>query len=147
MRFVFVLQLGSTLAMFGLIWFVQLVHYPLLLAVGAAQFPAYEAAHATRTTWIVAPLMLTELATAGLLLFPALRPAVVSPAGAWLGAALVGVVWLSTGLVQVPLHNQLQAGYSAAVIGRLVATNWLRTLAWSLRALLVLRWSSCLFGA
>ncbi len=42
----------------------------------------------------------------------------------------------------MPLHNQLHAGYSAAVIGRLVATNWVRTAAWTLRAGLVLWWAS-----
>ncbi len=139
---VFSLQVGSTLAMFGLIWFVQVVHYPLFLQVGAAQFPAYEAAHANRTTYVVAPLMLAELATSGLLLLSRFRPAGISAGSAWIGAALVAVLWLSTGLIQVPLHNQLQSGYSTETIRRLVATNWIRTLAWTARAVLVLRWVS-----
>ncbi len=140
MRLLLALQLLSTLAMFGLVWFVQVVHYPLFHAVSPAQFPAYEAAHATRTTYVVAPLMLVELATAILLLLPRLRPAVVTPGSAWLGAGLVAILWLSTGLVQVPLHNRLQLGYSAPVIDQLVRTNWIRTVAWTLRAALVLRW-------
>lgn len=140
MRLLMPLQLLSTLAMFGLIWFVQVVHYPLFLQVGVENFPAYEAAHANRTTYVVAPLMLLELATAGLLLLPGLRPGMISAWQAWAGAALVGVIWLSTALLQVPLHDRLHAGYSADVIGKLVATNWIRTIAWSLRAVLVLRW-------
>lgn len=126
--------------MFGLIWFVQVVHYPLFLRVGAEGFAAYETAHANRTTYVVAPLMLLELATALALLFPAYRPTFVSSPTAWLGAALVGVVWLSTAFVQVPLHNRLHTGYSADVIRQLVATNWLRTAAWTARAALLLRW-------
>ncbi len=141
MRLLLPFQLLSTLAMFGLIWFVQIVHYPLFLKVGPGFFQAYEAAHADRTTYVVAPLMLLELATAGLLLLARFRPASVSFLEAWAGAALVAVIWLSTGLIQVPLHNQLQGGYSAPIIHRLVATNWIRTVAWSLRAVLVLRWA------
>lgn len=142
MRLLFPLQVLATFAMFGLIWFVQVVHYPLFLAVGPSQFPAYEAAHANRTTWVVAPLMLVELVTAGLLLFPGLRPAAVSAGLAWVGILLVGVIWASTAWVQVPLHNQLHLGYSRAVIHELVATNWIRTAAWTLRAMLVLYWVS-----
>ena len=127
--------------MFGLIWFVQVVHYPLFALVGPEQFQAYEAAHANRTTWVVAPLMLLELASACALLFPSLRPSFVSASEAWLGAALVGVIWASTALVQVPLHNRLHTGYSIAVIAQLVATNWIRTAAWTVRAGLVLLWT------
>ncbi len=141
MRLLFSLQFLSTAAMFGLIWFVQVVHYPLFLAVGPDHFAAYEAAHANRTTYIVAPLMLVELVTALAMLAPALRPAAVSVPAAWLGAALVGVIWSSTALVQVPLHHRLQGGYSAETIARLVATNWVRTAAWTARAALLLRWA------
>ncbi len=147
MRLLFLLQLLTTLAMFGLIWFVQVVHYPLFLAVPSPAFPAYEAAHANRTTYVVAPLMLLELATAAALLLPRLRPAPIQAREAWLGALLVGVVWLSTGLVQVPLHNRLHTGYSAPLIRQLVATNWIRTVAWSARAILLIRWTYLLTAA
>ncbi len=141
MRLLLPLQLLSTLGMFGVIWFVQVVHYPLFLDVGAGQFAVYEAAHANRTTYVVAPLMLVELASSLALLLTRFRPVGLSASGAWLGAGLVAVLWLSTALVQVPLHNRLQAGYSADVIQRLVATNWIRTAAWTARAALVLHWA------
>ncbi len=141
MRLAFSLQMLATLAMFGLIWFVQIVHYPLFLAVSAQQFPAYEAAHANRTTYVVAPLMFLELATSAALLLPGLRQPGISAAGAWAGATLVGVIWLSTAFVQSPLHNRLHIAYSAELIHQLVATNWIRTAAWSARAMLVLRWA------
>lgn len=133
-------QAFATLGMFGVIWFVQLVHYPLFQQVGAQQFAAYSAAHANRTTVVVAPLMLLELATTMALLLPTLRPAIVDAREAWVGAALVLILWLSTALLQVPLHNQLRAGYTPVAAQRLVATNWIRTAAWTLRAGLVLTW-------
>ena len=55
------LELLSTLMLAGLIWTIQLLHYPLLLKVAPADFVAYEASHCTRIAWLVAPLMCTEL--------------------------------------------------------------------------------------
>jgi hypothetical protein len=74
-------------------------------------------------------------------LFPALRLAAISSSQAWAGAVLVAAIWLSTALLQVPLHNRLQAAFSQEDARRLVATNWIRTAAWSLRAALVLSWT------
>ena len=127
---------GSTLAMAGVIWFVQVVHYPLFAAVGAEGFAAYEAAHRRLTTRVVAPLMLVELAAAiGLLVRP---PAAVPAWAAWVGLALLAVVWGSTFAVQVPLHERLSRGFDAAVHRRLVRGNWVRTMAWTVRAGLAL---------
>jgi hypothetical protein len=129
-------NLFATLTMFGVIWVVQLVHYPLFANVGADGFGAYEAAHKVRITYVVFPAMLLELGTAVALVW--LRPDAVPPWMVWLGLALVGVVWLSTALVQVPLHTTLSAGFDGDAHARLVATNWVRTLAWTLRAGLTL---------
>ncbi len=134
------INLASTLAMTGIIWFVQVVHYPLFASVGADGFARYEALHATRTGSVVAPLMLVELATALALLAPAWRPAIVSAISAWFAAGLVGIIWLSTALLQVPLHDRLAQGFDAELVARLVATNWIRTVAWTARSGIVLWW-------
>jgi hypothetical protein len=53
--------------------------------------------------------------------------------------ALVIVVWLVTFLVSVPFHNRLAAGgYNYIALDGLTRTNWLRTLAWTARAGLLL---------
>ena len=139
--FLLLSQLLTTLAMFGLIWFVQVVHYPLFLRVSGPGFRDYSSQHATRTTWVVAPLMFAELGSACCLLIPAWRMRAISHAQAWAGFILVAVIWLSTALLQVPLHNRLQSAFSMHDARRLVATNWVRTIAWSVRAALVLRWT------
>lgn len=139
---IFVVHLGATLLMAGVIWIVQVVHYPLFAGVGREAFAAYEAQHQRRITWVVGPLMLIELATAVMLVVTHSPPGVP----AWmplLSLVLVGVIWLSTAFVQVPLHNALGGAFEAAAHARLVATNWIRTLAWSLRAALVL-WMTAL---
>ncbi|MGL6280626.1 MAG: hypothetical protein ACRC50_13860 [Gaiella sp.] len=123
---------GATVAMVGLVWFVQLVHYPLFAHVGRDGFALYEAQHTRRTTWLVAPLMLVEAATALVLL--AADPSLLTVAG----AALLGIVWLSTALVQVPLHGRLERGFDAEAHRRLVRSNAVRTAAWTGRAVIAL---------
>jgi hypothetical protein len=135
-RLVLALHLAATFYMLGLVWFVQRVHYPLFAGVGSQQFPAYERAHLSRTNPVVGPPMLIEAATA--LALVALPLPNVPHFLPWLGVGLLVVIWLSTFLLQVPRHRELSAGFDPSAHRRLVATNWLRTSAWSLRGLLVL---------
>ena len=51
---------------------------------------------------------------------------------------LLAVIGLSTALLQVPCHETLSCGLNAEVHRRLVSANWIRTIAWSRRGLLVL---------
>jgi hypothetical protein len=127
---------ASTFCMVGLVWFVQHVHYPLFAGVGAHQFAAYAHAHVSRTNPIVGPPMLVEAATA--LALVALPPPNVPRLLPLLGVALLVVIWLSTSLLQVPRHRELVSGFDASAHRRLVASNWIRTTAWSLRGALVL---------
>ena len=129
-------NLAATFVMVGIIWFVQIVHYPLFSSVGPANFHAYSGAHARLTGLVVGPPMLTEAATT-LALF--LGPPTGVPV--WLaatGLALLAVIWLSTALLQAPRHRELGAGFDAASHRFLVASNWLRTACWSARGLVVL---------
>ena len=133
---IFLAHAAATGVMTGLIWFVQVVHYPLLSRVGAASFVEYERAHVQRTTWVVAPAMIVEAATATVLpLFSRTQP---GRALAWGGLALLAVVWMSTALLQVPCHRKLARGLDSDIARRLVATNWIRTVCWSLRLLVAL---------
>ncbi|BCS31361.1 hypothetical protein TBR22_A05610 [Luteitalea sp. TBR-22] len=132
---VLVANAAATWFMTGLIWMVQVVHYPLFSHADRAAYPAFADAHSRLITPVVGPAMLVELATA--LWLVQARPAAFPARWAWVGAGLVGVIWLSTAFVQVPLHGQLGSGYDARVHSALVATNWVRTVAWSLRAILM----------
>ena len=125
-----------TWTLVGLIWVVQVVHYPLLAAVGEPAYAAYQRRHMQRITWLVAPLMLTELACAAFLL---IAPPVGVPV--WMpiaGVVLLAAIWLSTVLLQMPAHAMLQDGFDAHAHRRLVRGNWVRTAAWSLRGLLAM---------
>ncbi len=142
MQTLFLVQLACTLAMTGLIWFVQIVHYPIFALVPPAAFTHYEAEHATRTGWVVGPLMCAELASALLMLAETFRPPAVPFAGAVAGALLIAILWLSTGLIQVPLHSRLGESFDLDAIRSLVTTNWIRTLAWTARSGLLLLWTA-----
>ena len=135
-KWTLLLQLAATLAMVGLIWFVQIVHYPLLAKVGRDGFRRYEMDHQRLTTWVVGPLMLTELVTAILLIW--YRPAGVNTFSVLLGLGILGSIWLMTYAVQVPQHAAPVLSYDAAVQRRLVLGNWYRTVAWSARGILTL---------
>jgi uncharacterized membrane protein len=129
---------AATLWMTGLAWFVQLVHYPLMAAVPPEAFILFERLHRQRTTWIVAPLMLAEAASAAwLLLAP---PAGVGHRWTAAGAGLLALIWISTFAVQVPLHERLTGGFDGRLHRRLVRSHWLRTSAWTLRSALALWW-------
>lgn len=126
---------ASTWYLVGLCWLVQRVQYPLMDRVGVASYPAYEQAHVARIGPVVAPMMLIELGTGiALLLFANGSEA----RWVWgIGMGLLAIVWLSTFLIQVPLHDVLVGGFDAEAHASLVRTNWIRTLAWTARGLLL----------
>ena len=130
------LHAAATLFMSGLIWFVQIVHYPLFAAVGAHGFSAYADEHVRLTTAVVAGPMLVEMMT-GLLLYRH-RPVGVSKALIGWGMVSLLIIWTSTWLLQVPQHRILSLAFDGNAHSLLVATNWLRTATWSLRSLLAL---------
>ncbi len=123
--------------MTGLIWFVQVVHYPLFDTVGLNNFVNYETKHSQLTTYVVIVPMFIELITACLLIWR--RPFFIGTE-VWFAAALLGVIWLSTAFLQVPQHNILTNGFDVQAHQTLVFTNWIRTVAWSLRTSLVMYW-------
>lgn len=129
---VLVLHAFVTVFMTGLIWFVQIVHYPLFNCVGKADFAHYERQHTHRTGWLVGMPMVAELALAILLVWAS------DGLHAWCGLALLGAIWLCTALGQVPLHRRLARGFDLTAQRHLVHGNWIRTIAWTMRSVLAL---------
>ena len=130
---------GATWFMAGLIWFVQIVHYPLMEKVPASASLDYARTHQRRTTWVVGPVMFLE-AGSSLLLFCLPTKELAGMPLHWIGLSLLVLIWLSTFVVQVPLHTRLGLGFDRAVWHRLVVTNWFRTIAWTVRGIIALLW-------
>lgn len=117
-------------ALFGLIWCVQLVHYPFFLRTDKTNFIDHIGFHKYRISIIVIPLMTLELATSGILTFQSHQFV------GWntFGFIVVILIWLVTFFVQVPLHNQLSDGYDDSTVRKLINTNWIRTFLWSVKS-------------
>ena len=124
-----VVHAAATLFLTGMIWTIQVVHYPLFAAVGEPSFAAYEAAHSARITWVIAvPWVLQGLTTLALLIAP---PVGVPRWLIWAATVLAAIPVLVTIAYSIPAHTVLGEGFDLVAHGRLVATNWLRTGAWT----------------
>jgi hypothetical protein len=140
----FAAHLAATGVMTGVIWFVQRIHYRWFHGVPEDTFTSYHQRYTTAVGGIVGPAMLVEAAT-GVALFVTAGDA----ARPWLalGAALIGLNWISTAALQIPCHMKLSHRYDAAIQHRLVTTNWIRTIAWTVRLALLIAGAETILGA
>ncbi len=114
-------------ALGGLIWTIQVVHYPLFALVGQESWLRYEAEHQRRITRVVAPLMVANVALAVALVVQRGEPL------AWANAALAVGLFAVTGAVYAPLHGELARAFAPERIRDLVRLNWLRTAGWTVQ--------------
>lgn len=133
MNNILIINSFCTFALFGLIWTIQLVHYPSFRFVDETKFVEFEKFHSQKITYIVLPLMIVELITSAYLVY-------LNPLHAVLHFNLlcVLIVWTTTFLFSVPCHNQLMNGKDQKVINSLVKTNWPRTVFWTFKTLILL---------
>jgi len=129
----YTLNIAMSWGLFVLIWLVQIIIYPGFRRIRSGDFVTYHRWYVRRISVIVLPLMICEVVmTLGWLTLT--KFSLYSSVSAF----LVVVIWLSTFRLQVPIHKRLQSGKDNACIDRLVATNWIRTMAWSLKAAFVI---------
>ena len=134
-HFFFLLNISSTWFMVGLIWLIQIVHYPLFNLVGKNEFPVYHNGHSVLITPLVGTVMIIELISSTLLVvFPPKNVSFTIPV---IGVILVFIIWASTAFLQIPQHNALANAYELEAHNILVQTNWIRTIAWSMRGFLL----------
>ena len=127
-------RLMIDVALWMLIWLVQLIIYPSFLHTDQKPFKAWHNSYTGRITIFVAPLMFSQT---GIYTWQSFSRGRWDD---WAGLALVTITWLCTFVLSVPCHDRMQReGYSQDVIQRLVTTNWPRTAAWNL-VLLVDLW-------
>jgi hypothetical protein len=126
-------NVAATLYMVGLIWMVQIVHYPLLALVGTDRASDVAREHQRRTGNVVGlPMLIEGVSTLALLLW---RPDGVSWWLPWLNGVFLAVALGCTIFLSVPLHEKMAKNPDSTVGHRLVVTNWPRTIAWSARGL------------
>ena len=132
-NFVLLGHLIFTSIMTGVIWVIQIVHYPSFHFIEKEMYTAFQKFHMNKISIIVIPIMLAELIT-GLILF--LDKSSKSPF-LIISFVILVLIWLITGVFFSKAHNELIAGYQELVVSQLVAMNWIRTLLWTLRLLLL----------
>ncbi|MGD2168660.1 MAG: hypothetical protein PVI40_00265 [Chlamydiota bacterium] len=126
-------QVVVTCFLTGLIWFVQIVHYPLFKCISADNFIRYHQQHMRKTSYVVVPLMIGEAFCVFFLAFSFTKGSLLYFM-ALSGLILLALIWLSTFGLQVPKHLRLKLGHKEEIINTLITTNWIRTILWSLRS-------------
>ena len=124
-----------TFILLGLIWVVQLVHYPSFQYIKEDEFVKFEKFHTLRIALLATPLMLLEVLLGATLIY-------VSNFSIKFIVAFLFVIaiWISTFMLSVPCHKKLLQGKDVSIIKRLVATNWLRTFFWTAKSYLLVIW-------
>jgi len=117
--------------MTGIIWLIQLLHYPSFLQIDKSLFFDFHAKHTNMMTVLVGPIMIGELLLSLYLSQNFER--------FWLiQTSLAIILFALTFLVSVPIHNQLANGFDENLIRKLISTNWPRTIIWTIKAVLLI---------
>ena len=119
--------------MVGVIWIIQLVHYPSFHFIELKQYTTFQTFHMSRISYVVIPAMLTELFTLILIVISMDQIDTLVLAS----AILLIFIWLMTAVFFSGVHQKLTLGYDQTVVDKLVKLNWGRTLLWTLRLLLI----------
>ena len=128
----------STFFMTGLIWQIQVNHYPSFSYVESSQFSQFQHFHMRSITYVVMPVMLMEVFFGVLITFHLAEKFKAYQHYLFLNLALLILIWLSTWFFSVPAHNKLINRKDQKIIDRLVQTNWPRTILWTVRSFILL---------
>jgi hypothetical protein len=127
---------GATWFLVGLIWTIQLVHYPSFSSIDPSVYGGFQKQHMRRMGQLVGLPWLVE-GMCVLALF-ALAPdnsiRVLATLGGILEIVVIGVTLRSS----IPAHEVLSRGFDEAAHRRLLRSNWWRTGAWTTRGIIAL---------
>ena len=115
--------------MLGLILVTQIVSYPLFLKVEVDNFSIFHDDYVSRISFIAVPVMLGELFISTLVYYYF---------NTFLGFMIllsIILIFISTFIIQVPLHNKLKLANNRKDIIKLVNTNWIRTFLWLVKSI------------
>ena len=133
MDLLFFLNVISAFLLTGVIWTIQIVHYPSFHYIDKLSFTNFHHFHERRISIIVMPLMLIELTTSTVLYINNMSSIVFA-----LNLLIVVLIWCSTFFIQVPIHSILSQKKDKKLIEKVMNTNWIRTFLWSMRMLLII---------
>ncbi len=130
---IFLVHLISTSIMVGVIWVIQLAHYPSFHFIDKDIYTSFQKFHMNKISLIVLPVMLVEITTGVILL----NVDNYKSTFILIAFIILIIIWAITGVYFSSAHNKLVIGYQELIINQLVAMNWIRTLLWTLRMILL----------
>ena len=132
MHQIFLIQLVASAFMTGFVWFAQIIHYPLLLKVDSGSFSEYQKENLFRSASVAIPMMCLEGVTAFWLVYSVASTSLV------VNFALLVLIWISTLLLEGPTHLSLLKKFNRELVLHLIKFNWIRTILWTVRMILLL---------
>ena len=118
-----------TLTMLSIIMVTQIVSYHLFLNVDEKIFTSYHSEYVKIITIIVMPIMIIELALTIMLYY------MLDGFLSQIFLISIVLIFISTVIIQVPIHNKLKFSYDEYLAKKLIKTNWIRTFLWFLKVL------------
>ena len=131
--FVFFFHLIFSAIMVGVIWVIQLVHYPSFHFIDKDIYDSFQKFHMNKISIIVIPVMILELATGFLLLIGNSKNILII-----ISFGILILIWGITGLFFSDAHGKLISGYNELIVNKLVSMNWIRTVLWTFKMILLL---------
>lgn len=119
--------------MVGVIWVIQLVHYPSFNYIEKQRYSNFQSFHMMRISYVVIPVMLIELLTLVLLIYSMDQINIELV----LSGIILLLIWVITAIFFSGAHQKLTLGYDKSVVGNLIQMNWSRTLLWTFRLILL----------
>ena len=122
-----------SLTMMGIIIVTQIVSYPMFLNVNKQNFTTFHSEYVKRITSIVMPIMILELAISVALffMFDGILAAVC--------LITLILIFISTGLIQVPIHGSIEKFADSNLFLKLIRTNWIRTVLWFIKGFILIK--------
>ena len=122
----------STSLMVGIIWVIQLLHYPTFHFIKESDYVEFQYFHMQRISFIVVPVMIIELLSGFMLVYYFRSNLLI------FCLIILLVIWSITFVFFTKLHQSLLGGYDKIIVDKLVQINWSRTVLWSLRLIILI---------
>mgnify|MGYP001435815482 FL=1 len=116
----------------SLVFMTQFITYPTFLHIDKDKFSEYHRKYVNNISFIVAPVMLIELLTLSLIAYFSSEFLIIK------SLFLLLVIWLTTFFIMIPSHNRISKSFNKKEIKSLINYNWIRTILWSFKLLVII---------
>ena len=119
--------------MTGIIWLIQLIHYPSFSFIDKNMYSKFQTFHMNRISFLVGPIMILELLSGFyLLLF------FYSESNFFVINFILNILILTmTIIVFGTIHKKLIEGFKFSLFAKLISMNWIRTILWSMKSIFI----------